>query len=253
MSLKRTHCPSRHVTNNPKDRPWNDPGPRRGKQLDTNDDLPTLKAIILDFSSVNNVDVTSVQNLIDVRNQLDRWAAPDTVEWHFACITNRWTKRALASAGFGYPTPAHVNGEGFQRWKPIFSVAELGGSDSAAAAAEWDENRAELKRQRTLDLEQSRTRSRQSDRDEIGVGTSSSDSDACDPLGKTLGESKAYGQTQSTSRVAVVHGLNRPFFHIDLTIALQSAIANTEARTSGPNPHHVTGAEDLAAHAGGLA
>lgn len=64
-----------------------------------------------------------MQNLIDVRNQLDRYAAPETVEWHIACINNRWTKRALTSAGFGYPTPPYSVRT---RWKPIFSVAEIG-------------------------------------------------------------------------------------------------------------------------------
>jgi len=243
----------RNIINNSQDRPWNDPGPRRGKALEIDDHRPTLKAIILDFSSVNNVDITSVQNLIDVRNQLDRWTSPEPVEWHFACITNRWTKRALASAGFGYPTPEHV--EGFQRWKPIFSVAEIGGSDSAAAAAEWDENRAELKRQRTRDIEQSRTRSRSRNRESIEqIGSSGNSSDSGhDTLGKTLEESKAFRHTATASKIAVVHGLNRPFFHIDLTSALQSAIANTEARKAELNPHHVTGAEDLGAHVGGLA
>src|SRR5271170_6727853 len=117
----------------PGDRPWNDPGPRRGQTAETHEDRPTLKAIILDFSSVNNVDITSVQQLIDVRNQLDRYTAPDTVDWHFACINNRWTKRALASAGFGYLSEGS---ELQHRWKAIFSVAEIGGSDSAANAAE---------------------------------------------------------------------------------------------------------------------
>jgi solute carrier family 26 (sodium-independent sulfate anion transporter), member 11 len=51
----------------PGDRPWNNPGPRAGKPEPDRSHLPTLKAIILDFAAVNNVDVTSVQNLIDVR------------------------------------------------------------------------------------------------------------------------------------------------------------------------------------------
>ena len=51
----------------PGDRPWNNPGPRRGKSEPDRSHLPTLKAVILDMSSVNNVDVTSVQILIDVR------------------------------------------------------------------------------------------------------------------------------------------------------------------------------------------
>jgi len=35
---------------------------------------------------------------------------------------------------------------------------------------------------------------------------------------------------RSVGKTAVVNGLNRPLFHIDLTSALQSAIANAKAR-----------------------
>ncbi|KAG8416905.1 hypothetical protein J3459_013540, partial [Metarhizium acridum] len=61
------------------DRPWSNPGPgksAKSRQDPGADRRPTLKAIILDFSSVNNVDITSVQRLIDVRNQLDMYASP---------------------------------------------------------------------------------------------------------------------------------------------------------------------------------
>jgi solute carrier family 26 (sodium-independent sulfate anion transporter), member 11 len=51
----------------PGDRPWNNPGPRAGKSEPDQSHLPTFKAIILDMAAVNNVDVTSIQNLIDVR------------------------------------------------------------------------------------------------------------------------------------------------------------------------------------------
>ena len=37
----------------------------------------------------------------------------------------------------------------------------------------------------------------------------------------------------TTTRVAVVQGLNRPFFHVDLTSALQSAVSNVEWRRLG--------------------
>lgn len=119
-------CPlSSHSTQNiltkQKDRPWNDPGPRRGQEINLDDNRPILRAIILDFSSVNNVDVSSVQNLIDVRNQLDRYAAPEIVTWHIACVNNRWTKRALASAGFGYSKTTIAQG----KWKSVISVADL--------------------------------------------------------------------------------------------------------------------------------
>ncbi|KAJ5971463.1 sulfate anion transporter [Penicillium vulpinum] len=79
------------------DRPWNEP-----VSSSTDDShLPMLRAVILDFSAVNNVDVTCVQNLMDIRTQLDRRSAPIVVQWHFSSIKNRWTKRALNAAGFG--------------------------------------------------------------------------------------------------------------------------------------------------------
>jgi sodium-independent sulfate anion transporter 11 len=197
----------------PGDHPWNDPGPRRGQTANTHEDRPTLKAIILDFSSVNNVDITSVQQLIDVRNQLDRYAAPDIVDWHFASINNRWTKRALVSAGFGYPSEWY----GLQhRWKPIFSVAEIGGSGSAASAAEAIANE-NIRRQSIKDAQQVRTIDDAINNKEYG---SSLDGEF----------HKAGGVVTKRPRTALVNGLNRPLFHIDLTGALQSAIANVEAR-----------------------
>jgi sodium-independent sulfate anion transporter 11 len=192
----------------PGDRPWNDPGPRRGQAAVDHSDRPTLKAIILDFSSVNNVDITAVQQLIDVRNQLNRYTSPEVVDWHMACINNRWTKRALASAGFGYPS---AEGELPRQWKPIFSVAEIGGSDSAAHDAELKDHEKDL-------LQQQKTR--ETNADAIHADSSSSSSN----------DVKHQVQVKKSVRTAVVHGLNRPLFHIDLTSALQSAIANLESR-----------------------
>ena len=171
-----------------------------------------------------------------MRNQLDKYASPDKVDWHLACISNRWTKRALASAGFGFPTPrATAEGDEPGRWKPIFSVAELGGHDSAAAVAEV-ENERQLRKQRTTrDIE-----SGVEAKDHIttaapadGASHSSSTtspSPSGNDLRRTLSQSKAYNKGGAVGRVAVVHGLNRPLFHIDLTSALQSAVANVESR-----------------------
>ncbi|KAL9085110.1 MAG: hypothetical protein Q9165_007754 [Trypethelium subeluteriae] len=224
------------MAKNDQDRPWNDPGPRHNKDLYQEDDRPTLKAIILDFSSVNNVDITSIQHLIDVRNQLDRYVSPEMVEWHFAHINNRWTKRALASAGFGYPK-INSQDDGFHRWKPVFSVAELGGIDSAAEAAEYGFNRAEAKRQ-------SRSQSQayagndieggQITRRDFHAGGDGDRSSSQDSVDKTLKSSRAYAQ--STGRSVVVQGLNRPLFHMDLTSALHSAIANIERYEDGRAP-----------------
>lgn len=162
--------------------------------------------------------MTSVQHLIDVRNQLDRYAAPGKVDWHIACINNRWARRALASAGFGYPTPP---GDGviLDRWKPIFSVAEIGGDASAATVAQRRDN--DLRRN---DVEEQRSKS-MTVHDNIAHETASTSSG---DLAKELGASKVYDKRGA--KVTVVHSLNRPLFHIDLTNALQSAIANVERR-----------------------
>ncbi|KAL8774739.1 MAG: hypothetical protein Q9209_000678 [Squamulea sp. 1 TL-2023] len=227
--FKQTRRTNPYSYPKPGDRPWNDPGPKPGHEEEYSD-RPTLKAIILDFSSVNNVDITSVQNLIDVRNQLDKYASPDRVDWHLACLNNRWTKRALASAGFGYPTPS---GDG-SRWKPIFSVAEIGGKSSAAAAAAYRENEEGLKRQNTQDEERGWHRKSAADTGDAVAKDDGASSDTSD-FKQTIAGSKAYG---TTTKVAAVHGLNRPLFHIDLTSALQSAIANIE-RKGGDEPRGV--------------
>lgn len=241
--FKRTRRTNPFSYEKPGDRPWNDPGPRRGKAPEVDTHLPTLKAIILDLSSVNNVDVTAVQTLIDVRNQLDRYASPDTVQWHFAHINNRWTKRALAAAGFGYPT--FPSGEGFKRWKPIFSVAEIGGSASAAAHAEHQEQERHRlqKGSEGIDIEAGPDSKSQSNDDTVKApveeispyngSDSSRDGSGIEEhpqkLHDELAGSIAY---QARRKAAVVQGINRPFFHIDLTSALQSAIANMEEISS---------------------
>jgi sodium-independent sulfate anion transporter 11 len=211
------------------DRPWNDPGPRRGKETEEANDKPTLKAIILDMSSVNNVDLTSIQNLIDVRNQLDKYAAPDTVDWHFSNINNRWTKRALAAAGFGYYSPEPDN-SGLHRWKPIFSVAELGGSHSAAAEAEARHNKNLA---RTASQAQRNEHDIEAQPTSTGVRPEEDQSSEDGSLNKQLEYSRAYGgvERKKGNRIAVVQGLNRPLFHVDVTAALDSALANAQRKS----------------------
>ncbi|KAI5799137.1 sulfate transporter family-domain-containing protein [Peziza echinospora] len=185
------------------DRPWNDPGPLKNKHRSTGEadvevvDRPTLKAIILDFSSVNNVDITSVQNLIDVRNQLDRYASPMKVHWHFASVNNRWTKRALASAGFGVADDDWLNGSTGAdgqpkrgKWKPVFSVAEIGSVEVVSSGAQGQSQGS-----RVRDVE------------------------------SAVGEADRLIERK---RVAAVSSTNRPFFHPDLEGALRSAILNVE-------------------------
>ena len=152
-----------------------------------------------------------MQTLIDVRNQLDRYASPEIVEWHFASINSRWTKRALASAGFGFPAPLY-QGELWHRWKPIFSVAEIGDSESAAGYAEWQVNK-EIQEHAVKSV------TVQDDVEANGKEVQAGD-------GKGVTEQAKEGR----EKAVVVNGVNRPLFHVDLTVALQSAIHNAKKR-----------------------
>ncbi|KAL2891006.1 Sulfate permease 2 [Ceratocystis lukuohia] len=187
------------------DRPWNDPGPRRGAAINVDDQRPILRAIILDFSSVNNLDVTSIQALIDVRNQLDRYASPEFVEWHFANVSNRWARRALATAGFGYPSKQTPESVG--RWKPIFSIASVDAADKEIAH--------ELSKATKVDEE------------------------AIEPLNAESQDHKNGQQQQQPCRSigsprVTISGANRPFFHVDLTAALKSVMRDIPVKVPSP-------------------
>ncbi|KAG7446123.1 sulfate permease [Guyanagaster necrorhizus] len=85
------------------DRAWNDPGPKRGDHdaaAEANANLPTLRAVVLDFSVISQIDTTAVQALIDTRNEIERWT-DHPVEFHFATILSPWIRRALIAGGFG--------------------------------------------------------------------------------------------------------------------------------------------------------
>ncbi|KAL6854610.1 sulfate permease [Trichoderma novae-zelandiae] len=207
------------------DRPWSSPGQQssgKSREEPDHEQKPTLKAIILDFSSVNNADITSVQRLIDVRNVLDVYAAPGVVDWHFACINNRWTKRALAAGGFGTPT---LPRDGVpHRWKSIFSVAEIGGKDSAAAAAEA----------KTLKRDPSVMAHRPGDEEMVKaaaiVESWEEEDDEAPTPGSHAEKLRRPHKPAYKRKGAIIGGLSHPLFHVDLTSAVQSSIANVEAR-----------------------
>jgi sodium-independent sulfate anion transporter 11 len=180
------------LTQPPQDRPWNDPGPRRGKPVIVDDTRPILRAIVLDFSSVHTTDVTSVQGLIDIRNQLERYTAPEVVEWHFANLTNRWTKRALAAAGFGYASASKGGG-----WKSIVSIADIYDAGDAPSAK-----------------------------------ASLGDIENVDSIGSNEANPKNAGNVKVTNAggKAALYGLNRPFFHVDVETAVRAAVLSAEAK-----------------------
>jgi sodium-independent sulfate anion transporter 11 len=82
------------------DRPWNDVGSSKGEKEVDQAGLPVLKALVLDFAGVNNIDSTGIQTLLDVQITLDRYADYH-VPWHFANIGSTSIRRTLIAGGFG--------------------------------------------------------------------------------------------------------------------------------------------------------
>jgi sodium-independent sulfate anion transporter 11 len=197
------------------DRPWNDPAPRNANVEDGPDNRPTLKAIIFDFSTVQNVDLTAVQALIDTRNQLDRHAAPNSVQWHFANINSRWTKRALAAGGFGFPSFETEDGSP-QHWRPIYSVAEsLGGEPNFMYDADEDPEKADMKRH-SMVVER------------VEGGGESAEAEDKITVTQVDVDRKGRLTEGEMSKIVALHGVNRPYFHIDIQSAVKVALAHEE-------------------------
>jgi sodium-independent sulfate anion transporter 11 len=81
----------------PQDQSWSTIGGT--KQLGQDQlNFPPLRAIVLDFSLVHNIDVTAIQQLFDLQKQLEKYALPDTVEWRFLRVTSEQVRSALHRA-----------------------------------------------------------------------------------------------------------------------------------------------------------
>ncbi|KAJ5356845.1 hypothetical protein N7517_011454 [Penicillium concentricum] len=226
--FKETRRTNPQAWETPGDRPWNDPGPTRAERKillaeeAPTSPLPTLRAIILNLAAVNNVDVTSVQNLIDVRNQLDRWASPDSVQWHFAHIQNRWTKRALAAVGFGFPAVSDESGSRLQR--SIFHVAEI--LDGSLPGSEA-QSQVGSKEDWSKDVEAG-LKVQESGASSSVMGVSEDDIQVVrtGERDAKVNTHRRRGRSGVGTGMAVVDGINQPFFHVDLTSALKSAVAD---------------------------
>lgn len=174
---------------------------------------------MLDCSAVHGVDVTAMQALIDTRNQLDRHAAPDAVEWHIAGLGSRWTRRAFGAAGFGYPPTKSLEAlGGEERLKTIFSVAATVGRDGHDGQDGSEETKTGGEKIRVKD-------------EESIVGL-----DDVDRVSSSIDNRNGSGSTRVRSAdglpagAAAVQGVNRPWFHIDVTAAVESAVASIEGR-----------------------
>lgn len=180
-----------------------------------NSTLPTLKAIVIDCSTVNNIDITSVQGLIDTRNALDRWASPTSVNWHFGGLRNRWSRRALATAGFGRISEKDRPSLG--NWTPMYCLTtSFGGATEADVSSEL------IRREKRLSAEVESNDSSQRQRTEQEEDAST--------------EITSCTEVQTTpdrhGELRPVFATDRPLFHADLAEAVAVAVANARAHTN---------------------
>lgn len=99
-----------YSSNDTGSRPWNDPGPLKWNlpflrkynvpEKHESDTRPVLRIVHFDFSTVSQIDVTSIQALVDLRKALNAYADRE-VEFHFSGILSPWIRRGLLNAGFG--------------------------------------------------------------------------------------------------------------------------------------------------------
>lgn len=101
------------------ERAWNDDA--NAKTDAARAGLPKLHALILDFASVNNLDSSGLQAIVDVQNALNRYAGHH-VEFHFINIIHPGIRQSLIVAGFGTQPRAQVTPDGASR---LTSPAEI--------------------------------------------------------------------------------------------------------------------------------
>ena len=209
-----------------KDRLWSDAPPPSKTAAAALTELPLLRAVILDLSAVNVVDITSIQGLIDLRNTLDRYAAPEVVEWHFAGVYSRWTRRALAVTGFGYPSIKDA--EKLGNWCPAYTVAT-----SLAGATEDDVRRREVVRLAVQGKDEERKRrgsgfSANTVRRSLslhGKGARvSREFERPGNGGVRVKDMEMEMERERVEKVEALFGIERPFFHVDLVDAVQTAV-----------------------------
>jgi len=102
------------------DRQWNDDA--TPAVIAARESLPRLHALILDFASVNRLDSSGLQAIVDAQNALNRYSGHH-VEFHFVNILNPAIRRCLIVAQFGnQPRP----GENRQEVFPVVPASRDG-------------------------------------------------------------------------------------------------------------------------------
>jgi len=138
------------------------------------------------------------------------------VEWHFAGLHNKWTRKSLAVVGFGRPSLS-PGGDGPGNWCPAYSVAS-----SLAGATEKDRRLAGARKKEVNEMdEESRTNEKQSASAKITGNGVSNDKDIKQEVDSQNVGGDSANKTKSREPV---YAVDRPFFHIDLSDAVDTAV-----------------------------
>lgn len=120
------------------------------------------------------------------------------VEWHFSSVQNRWTRRILAIAGFGYPCE-----EGMRDWKGVYRLAPLAQPPSSRYAG-------------------SEKRPISSGRTTLWGDDEREEAEQAAAAGK--------GRIGGSAKMGSLYGVNRPYFHADLAEAVEVAVSNAREK-----------------------
>jgi solute carrier family 26 (sodium-independent sulfate anion transporter), member 11 len=133
-----------------------------------------------------------------------------------------WAKRALAAAGFGYPSFETADGRP-QHFKPIYSLAETEEANFERERERQEERLEEHNENSGKATHRKSATAQDVEKDAMGGFTTQRDKMFVEKL-----EVSSDGQitTEQLARMTAVHGINRPFFHPDIQSALMSAIAS---------------------------
>lgn len=202
LILKETR-PTQRPTMKIGDRQWNDTSASLPHPED--DRRPLLQAVILDFSSVNHLDVSSVQALIDAREQLRRHVAPRETLWLFANVKSRWTRRTLLEADFGFSRRFSSDSE-YGSFIDLLNIARVGDTPGLSASSSSTSQDKPQQQLNSLDA---------ADIQEKGAAN-------------VLDSDKLSRKQKNMATVGVVTGLNRPCIYPSLTSALQVAMQSRQ-------------------------
>lgn len=198
--VTRPGIPSKSLTL--ADRSWNDGLPRRIDPATFRDDTrPLLRAVVFDMTASPQFDATGVQNLVDIKNAINRYANVETIEYHFVGVVSPWSRRALIGSGFGTGVPSH----------------------HAVDAAERDVSKLSFRKSQNV---------RSRNRNGITVFTTLDEEEEIDGV-ETVRPNKVIDEEEQTVEIVAngqivasgasnhillpIHGTNTPFFHFSMS------------------------------------